>query len=61
LQRRDPAVTPYDKAKETIYPPKDAHHPSYYDGKYEQASSLTQRGKTLRDSPPWEEYQATIP
>jgi hypothetical protein len=31
-QRKEPTVTPYDKATETIYPPKDPQHVNYYNG-----------------------------
>lgn len=34
MQKQTPTISPYEKAKETVYPPKDAKHPAYYNGLY---------------------------
>jgi len=45
-QKMEPTVTPYDKATETIYPPKDPQHTNYYNGQGGLQSLSQDAGKT---------------
>ena len=48
----EPTVTPYDKATETVYPPKDPQHTNYYNGKGGTQSLIQEAPKTPERAAP---------